>query len=294
MGLFHKRKRGVDDRAGQPPTVTPMSFVHVPEGPFLMGSTHDEIESLVMAEPSEESRDRLRARLEGEEPQHTVSLPEFWIGKTPVTTDQFKRFVKETGHETTAERQQEEFTWRYTWGKPPPDWNIVIDFSGDDRDRRPVVCVNLHDAMAFCSWMSAFAAGRVSLPTEAQWEKAARGTDGRRYPWGNDWNSANACARERATTPALSFVGEYPSGASPYGALDMAGTVLEMTLSRLEDYPYDPADGREVMPSDDARYTLVRRGGSRASAERMRGARTASAGTAPPPPTTSSDSAASS
>jgi len=260
MGLFHKRKSGLADRAGEPPKETEMSFVHVPEGPFLMGSTHDEIESLILAEPSE--RGRLRIMLEREEPQHTVSLPEFWIGKTPVTNDQFERFVTATGHQTTAEREQQKFTWRHTWGEPEPAWNDFISLDGSNG--RPVVCVSLDDAMAFCSWMSEVAGARLSLPTEAQWEKAARGTDGWRYPWGNDWNSANACTREQAhQDPALSFVGEYPYGASPYGALDMAGTVLEMTLSRLNDYPYDPTDGREAMPSDDdALLMLVSRGGS--------------------------------
>ena len=125
--------------------------------------------------------------------------------------------------------------------------------------------------MAFCQWASNDdAERRVSLPSEAEWEKAARGTDGRVFPWGNDWDNEKACTLERHGRATLPFetsgpgpteVGRYLSGASPYGALDMAGNVREMTRSLPLSYPYDPTDGRESMASGEPEVR-VSRGGS--------------------------------
>ena len=104
----------------------------------------------------------------------------------------------------------------------------------------PVVNVSWPEAAAFCAWTG------LALPTEAQWEKAARGTDGRRYPWGEADPTARLCVygqflRHGATAP----VGSCPLGVSPYGALDMAGNVWEWTSSLNAPYPYQVDDGRE-------------------------------------------------
>jgi formylglycine-generating enzyme required for sulfatase activity len=107
------------------------------------------------------------------------------------------------------------------------------------------VYVTWHDAMAYCRWLARVTGRAYRLPSEAEWEKAARGTDGRIWPWGNKWDSKRCNSREGGpgnTTP----VGQYsPQGDSPYGCVDMAGNVWEWTLSLLKDYPYDPKDGRE-------------------------------------------------
>jgi serine/threonine-protein kinase len=134
--------------------------------------------------------------LDGEKPQHKVCLDAYYIGKYPVTIAQYRVFCSKTGRKMPRE------PW---WG------------SNDDH---PVVNVDWGDAVAYCRWVG----GR--LPTEAEWEKAARGIDGRTYPWGEDVPDsyyANYGVMVDATTP----VGSYPKGASPYGVLDMAGNVWE-------------------------------------------------------------------
>ncbi len=124
---------------------------------------------------------------------------------------------------------------------------------------KPVVGVSWYEAVAYCQWLSAKTSWTYRLPTEAEWEKAARGTDGRRYPWGSDWDTTKCNNSEKGpkrTTP----VGEYsPGGDSPYGVGDMAGQVWEWCSTRWgSQYPYQH-DGREDMDGEEPR---ILRGGS--------------------------------
>jgi formylglycine-generating enzyme required for sulfatase activity len=150
-----------------------------------------------------------------EKPAHPVDLPAFQIDRFEVTNAEFARFVQATGYQTDSERAGENKTWRtYAEG----------------RDNHPVVKVSWNDAAAYCQL-----AGK-RLPTEAEWEKAARGTDSRLYPWGNDWDPARLNGRDggrRDTAP----VGSFPAGAGPYGTLDMAGNVWEWTADWYKAYP---------------------------------------------------------
>ncbi len=168
-----------------------------------------------------------------EKPQHAVNLPAFYIAKTPVTNAQYKRFVDVQGYQV------------------PSHWENGQIPKG--KEHLPVVNVSWRDAMAFCQWAG------VQLPSEAQWEKAARGTNGRLYPWGNEQPTAKLCnfydSKIGDTTP----VGNYPDGASPYCCLDMAGNVWEWTSSLFKGYSYDLKDGREEL-KDSGHRTL--RGGA--------------------------------
>ena len=174
-----------------------------------------------------------------EKPVHEVDLDAYQIAKYPVTNAQYQRFVLAIGHPPAE-------SWPN--GEPEPR-----------KRNHPVVGVSWHDANQYCVWLTQVQGRRFRLPSEAEWEKAARGTkDAREYPWGDEAPTeylGNYALNIGDTTP----VGLYPDGASPYGCLDMAGNVWEWTSSRYKAYPYDPHDGRED-PEDDGFRTW--RGGA--------------------------------
>ncbi|MDP1544501.1 MAG: formylglycine-generating enzyme family protein [Anaerolineales bacterium] len=222
-----------------------MVMVYVPAGQFTMGMDGDKA-----LEICEHFRDNClpRSWFTLEEPVHTVYLDAYWIDQTEVTNDMFARFIAATGHETDAERRGDSFI--YTGATQSPaifGWESINGASwqyplGPESDLtglgdHPVVNVSWNDAVAYCEWAGA------RLPTEAEWEKAARGTDERVYPWGNqdpngslanfadinlDMDGANTGVDDGYTFTAP--VGSYPAGASPYGALDMAGNVGEFVF----------------------------------------------------------------
>lgn len=203
---------------GGPPVAPAQTRVHARDGSVLL---------VIPAGPftmgSREYRDA--------KPPQTLELPTYLIGRTEVTNRQFAAFVRATGYRA-------EGNWRKA--------------AGPGREEHPVVSVSWSDARAYCRWAG------LRLPSEAEWEKAARGTDGRIYPWGPRWEPERCNNRAladplllprmaplyqgRGTLP----VGSLPQGASPYGALDMAGNVFEWTASAFLPYPYVPDSGREA------------------------------------------------
>jgi toxoflavin biosynthesis protein ToxD len=173
---------------------------------------------------------------EGED-AHAVYLAAFSIAKYPVTNRAYQAFVDATGHRASRH-----------WQSRYPE--VLSD--------HPVVNISWHDALAYCDWLSATTGQHYRLPTEAEWEKAARGSDGRTYPWGNVFDTAKCNSWEAGmgwTTP----VNAYPNGVSPWGAMDMVGNVWEWSSSLYADYPYRSDDGREDLVVEGWR---VLRGGS--------------------------------
>ena len=217
--------------------VLEFDWVLVPAGEFLMGNNlpveaADTLEILYHS-GSRHAANR-PADFDNEHPQHIVHLPSHQIARTPVSNLQYQHFVVATGYPA------------------PGHWptGFIPDYLGD----HPVVYVDWHDAQAFCRW------AKVTLPTEAVWEKAARGVDGRQWPWGNnipDATLANYCRDPKTgtTTP----VDKYSNAASPAGVLDMAGNVWEWVSTAYRLYPYSAKDGRENPTNQEQR---VLRGGS--------------------------------
>jgi len=144
-----------------------------------------------------------------EGPTRQVYLDAYWIGKDLVTVSQFSEFTK-------ASR------YKFNWKKNQPEWGWI--------DNNPMVMVTWDDARAYCKWAGG------DLPTEAQFEKAARGTDGREYPWGNRWDRSLLWAGQKTT----STVGSIPAGASPYGCRDMAGNAWEWCRDWYSSYDGQP------------------------------------------------------
>ncbi len=183
-----------------------------------------------------------------EKPVHKVHLEQYWIAKTPITNAQYRLFVEATGH------------------KAPPHWEG--DKIPHSLENHPVVNVSWHDATAYSEWLSKVTREFITLPSEAEWEKAAHGDKNRReYPWGDAWNDGHCNSSElgiEQTTP----VGIFPEGASPYGILDMAGNVWEWTCSVWGEserspqfrYPYNPDDGRENLDAHAAMRRVLRGG----------------------------------
>lgn len=176
---------------------------------------------------------------EDEQPVHVVHLDEYFISTYEVTFEQFDKYCDETG---LARR-------------PDDGWG---------RGNRPVINLTRDTARYFCQWLSRKTRKNIHLPSEAQWEKAARGTDQRRYPWGNtppDCSNANHNHCYNQTQP----VGSHPAGVSPYGVHDMVGNVAEICLDQYNQtfYSNSPYDNPLNDPGTENRYTLyVIRGGS--------------------------------
>jgi len=161
--------------------------------------------------------------------QETMELPEYWIGRYPVTNAQYKRFLDANPTYSVPFRDT-------NWAKPY-NWDKNTRTYPTDKADHPVVLVSWNDAKAFCDWAG------LRLPTEQEWEKAARGDkDGRIYPWGDDWIDGR-CNTSEAGAGGTTRVGQYsPQGDSPYGCEDMAGNVWEWTASW-----YDQRPGGRVM-----------------------------------------------
>ncbi len=168
---------------------------------------------------------------EDERPVHTVYLDAFWIDRTEVTNAMYARCVQEGGC---------------------PEPSNTTYYSAANYANHPVVSMTWNDARNYCSW------AERRLPTEAEWEKAARGKNAFIYPWGNDAPN-NTLLNYNDAIRDTTEVGRYPEGASPFGALDMAGNVWEWVSSLYQDYPYRADDGREDLSASENR---VLRGGT--------------------------------
>lgn len=199
-------------------------MIFIPAGEFLMGST------------GEEGRIGIAIGVD-EIPQHTVYLKGFYIDRYEVTNRKYKEFLDATGHPPPVDPYE-----------GPYSWKDKVPLTG--QEEIPVTQVSWHDADAYCRW-----AGK-RLPAESEWEKAARGTDGRQWPWGNEYIEG-ACNVKYTGPVEILPVGRLPYDRSPYGVYDMCGNVSEWTSSWYLPYP-----GSTLKRESFGEISKVARGGS--------------------------------
>jgi formylglycine-generating enzyme required for sulfatase activity len=220
MRVQEKAKAEAETKADpQPPTPDPLpkilprrfdfepEMIFIPAGKFLMGSDPKK----------DEYAD------ESEQHQHSLYLPDFYMAKTPVTNAQYAAFVQAANY------------------RLPNDWQNKQP--SQDKGNYPVVHVSWVDVVAYCHWLAETTGKSYRLPSEAEWEKGARGADGRIYPWGNQWD-AKCCNSVKSGKLDTTPVDAYPTGASLYGLLDMAGNVWEWcsTIWQEKAYPFQVND----------------------------------------------------
>jgi formylglycine-generating enzyme required for sulfatase activity len=183
-------------------------MVYIPAGEFLMGSSDEQTDWVLDITQSYLDDLFQKALFENEQPMHSVTLDAYWIYKTEVTNAQYRKCIQ--------------------------DGDCIGDLEDYPQDYYPAVFISWDRAISYCEW----AGGR--LPTEAEWEKAARGTDGRIFPWGEKRPTCdNEFANFGECNNGLTPVGSYPKGESPYGALDMAGNVWEWTADWADENYYN-------------------------------------------------------
>ena len=213
-------------------------MVYVPEGPFPMGTVAREVASLVRQFGPEALADDpeqllMFAEFSGllaETPQHVRTTGAFLIDRTEVTNGQYAEYVEAAG------------------AAPPHDWRGKV--CPPELEDLPVVNVSLAEAQAYARWRG------CRLPTEAEWEKAARGVDGRRFPWGGAF-SDTACNHMQPQEAGLVAAESFANWASPYGCLGMIGNAREWTST-----PAAPYEGSEWKPGDEIKGMVVARGGA--------------------------------
>jgi formylglycine-generating enzyme required for sulfatase activity len=210
-------------------------MVFIPEGPFIIGSSEGDIAS-VQAQCQEADAGCNTGQFLDETPQRRVTLRAFYIDKTEVSVAQFEAFVDATGYQTTSEAKGDPV--EYTWHA----------FDAPERQDHPVRWMSWHDANAYCLW-----AGK-RLPSEAEWEKAARGTEGLLYPWGNAWDGARVPHGDTAAVTA------FPQGASPYDVLGMAGNVWEWVSDWYDPLYYQYGPPTDPKGPDQTRDKVLRGG----------------------------------
>jgi formylglycine-generating enzyme required for sulfatase activity len=262
----------------------PPAMVELPGGSFTIGSTAEEAEAAGRAweqywlgQGDKKTAKQARKWPENEINSRSLTLAPFAIGRYPVTNAQYAQFIAAGGYDPQA-------AW---WDEPARAWLARDDAAtegledwqrrqrkdqpelwdnktfGIARPNHPVVGIRWYEASAFCRWLTRHLNdGYVYLlPSEAEWEYAARGLTRRTYPWGHAELDPERASYDRTYGFTTLAVGCFPRGATPEGLLDLAGNVWEWTRSEHRDYPYDPADGRET-GDDPAPKSFTLRGGS--------------------------------
>lgn len=255
------RKHNIEERMT---TWGGMPFIRIPAGPFIMGS-----------------REENPLAYSDEMPQHILQIHyDYWISRYPIRNSDFSAFVRATRHVTRAETEG----WCWVWNPEVMEWEQANGASWTHplgaesiirgMDHHPVVQVCWYDALVYCAWLNHeygqdLPQGyRFRLPSEAEWEKAARGSNGREWPWGNEFDLTLCNCREGGKVRTIETGSHSPRSDSPYGVADMGGNAWEWTTTLWGDdreapafvYPYTSRDGREQYSVGEAFYRIIRGG----------------------------------
>jgi iron(II)-dependent oxidoreductase len=214
-------------------------YLYVPAGSFKMG-------------------DNFGDGLTRERPVHIVDVDAFYISKFEMTNGAWKKFRDDPGYDDPK-------FWPnglVVSKDQSPYWNDARNHGGGtpDSDNYPVLGVNWDSAVAYCNWLSAKTGKKYRLPTEAEWEKAARGTDQRRYPWGNEIDHSYANYVGSHPFDTSTPVGSYGKGVSPYGAYDMAGNVMEWCSDWYSRDYYSTSPRKNPKGPETGAYRVLRGG----------------------------------
>jgi formylglycine-generating enzyme required for sulfatase activity len=201
-------------------------YIYIPAGKFKMGSTRERVNEL-----KRESKGFNEKAFEFELPDREINLEGYYIARYPVTNKEYHEFLNAHPDRPVPFRNEP--------ASEPYNWNEPTRSYPEEKDNHPVVLVSWHDAQAYCQWLG----GR--LPTEAEWEKAARGANSSEWPWGNDWQEGCCNSAEWGSDQILPVGSLLSAGDSVYGVGDMSGNVWEWCSTLFRRYPYLKNDGRE-------------------------------------------------
>ena len=221
-------------------SISPEDMVLIPAGEFIMGT------------------DSKGANAD-QKPAHTVYLDAFYIDKHEVTNAEYEEFILAGGYKKREFWTEEGWNFIQKFQFDADEWHQIEtplqygENSVSTDPNHPVIGVSWYEANAYAAW-----AGK-RLPTEAEWEKAARGTDGRIYPWGNEMNFSKLSYFPHIIK--LQAVGSFPEGASPYGVMDLAGGVWEWCADWYDDSYYPQSPRRNPTGPDKGEYRVLRGGG---------------------------------
>jgi formylglycine-generating enzyme required for sulfatase activity len=251
-------------KKGKRNTWAGLDFLPIPKGRFIMGSQEND-----------------EFAWGDEKPQHNLEIPyKYWVGKYPVSVEVFNKFARSTMYVTRAESEG----WCWVWNVGEKKWVKIEaaywaqplgDCKGIETDKDlPVVQVCWYDAREFCEWLNQKHGDELPkgyhfrLPSEAEWEKAARGPNGRIWPWGNDFDPGFCNSRESGRLQTIKIGSFSPTGDSEYGIADMSGNIWEWTVTLwgkdkntpAYSYPYLSHDGRENLRVGEEFYRVIRGG----------------------------------